>query len=180
VPCRSTTTSSSPQPPTNMSLRPRPTSTCGGKQSDTSIRLTIWVSEEPATSGGSSSAVAGGNHFLCVDVESQRLQIYSDDGHGMHAIRGCGTLSTWSLRSPHRSAQSLQGLILTTCSEAATVGRGRRVACGGGFCVWRAGVRFRDAGKHDDVRWSVEGDGARKPGHTKLSYYRLIVVEKRL
>jgi hypothetical protein len=102
----------------------------------------------PATSGGSSPAVAGGNHFRCADAESQRLEIYSDDGHGRHAIGGCGTLSTWSSwsLSSHRSARSLQGLILTTCSEAATVGRGRRVACGGGFCVWRAGVCFRDVG----------------------------------
>jgi hypothetical protein len=37
--------------------------------------------------------------------------------------------------------------------------------------VWRARVRFRDAGKHDDVRQSLEGDNARKPGRTKLSYY---------
>jgi hypothetical protein len=45
------------------------------------------------------------------------------------------------------------------------------VACEGGFCVWRVGVRFRDAGKHDDVRRSPEGDNARKPGRMKLSYY---------
>jgi hypothetical protein len=32
--------------------------------------------------------------------------------------------------------------------------------------VWRAGVRLRDAWKHDDVRRSLEGDNTRK-----LSYY---------
>jgi hypothetical protein len=37
--------------------------------------------------------------------------------------------------------------------------------------MWRVGVCFRDVGKHDDVRRSLEGDSARKPGRTKLSYY---------
>jgi hypothetical protein len=37
--------------------------------------------------------------------------------------------------------------------------------------VWCARVRFRDEGKHDDVRRSLEGYNARKPGHMKLSYY---------
>jgi hypothetical protein len=65
------------------------------------------------------------------------------EGHSTRSSRGL---------SSHRSAQSLRGLILTTRSEVATAGGGRRVECGGGFYVWRAGVHFRDAGKHDDVR----------------------------
>jgi hypothetical protein len=52
------------------------------------------------------------------------------------------------------------------------VGGGRRVACGGGFCMWRAGVCFRDAGKHDDVRQSLEGDIARNSP--------IVIVDKRL
>jgi hypothetical protein len=36
---------------------------------------------------------------------------------------------------------------------------GQRKVCGarGGFSVRRVGVRFKGAGKHDDVRWSLEG-----------------------
>ena len=56
-------------------------------------------------------------------------------------------------------------------SEVEIAGGERRVACTGSFCVWGAGFRFGDAGKHDDVRRSLEGDSARKPGRTKLSYY---------
>jgi hypothetical protein len=37
-------------------------------------------------------------------------------------------------------------------------------------CVVRE-FRFRDVGKHDDARRSLEDDNARKPRHTKLSYY---------
>jgi hypothetical protein len=42
---------------------------------------------------------------------------------------------------------------------------GQRKVCGprGGFCVWCVRVRFRGAGKHDDVRWSLEEDDTRKP-----------------
>jgi hypothetical protein len=99
------------------------------------------VSEEPATSGDSSSAADGDNHFYCADVESQRPEIYNNDDRGRHAIGGCGVAghSKRSSRglSSHRSARSLRGLILTTCSEVATTGGERRVACGDGFCVWR-------------------------------------------
>jgi hypothetical protein len=72
--------------------------------------------------------------------------------------------SAWSSRglSLHRSARSLRGFILTARSE---------VAIAVSFCMWRAIVRFRDAGKHGDVRRPLEGDNARKPKHTKLSYY---------
>jgi hypothetical protein len=136
-----------------MSTRPCPTSTCHGKQSDASTRLTTWVSEEPATSGDPSPAVGGGNHFHYADAESQRPEIYSDGGRGRHTIGGCGMAdhSTRSSQgiSSRRSAQSLLGLILTTRSEVATAGRGRRVACEGSLCAWHAEVA--SAGKHDDV-----------------------------
>jgi hypothetical protein len=85
-------------------------------------------------------------------------------------MAGHSMRSSWGLSS-HRSPQSLQGLILMTCSEVAATGGGRHVACGGGFCMWRAGVRFRDVGNHDNVRWSLEGDNTQKSGRTKLSYY---------
>jgi hypothetical protein len=84
--------------PTSISPRPRPTSTCHGKQSDASTRLTTLVSKEPATSGDPSPA-ASGNHFRCADVESQKLEIYSDDGRGRHAIGGCGGVAGHLTRS---------------------------------------------------------------------------------
>jgi hypothetical protein len=66
-------------------------------------------------------------------------------------MAGHSTRSSWDLYS-HHAAWSLWGLILMTRSEVATSGGGRRVECGGGFRVCYAGVRFRDAGKHDDIR----------------------------
>jgi hypothetical protein len=88
-------------------------------------------------------------------------EIYSGGGLGRHAIGGYGVAghSTGSSRglSSHRLPQSLRGLILMTRSEVATVSRERRVSCGGNCCVWRARVRFRDAGKHDDVQQSLRG-----------------------
>jgi hypothetical protein len=72
-------------------------------------------------------------------------------------MAGHSTRSSWGLSS-HRSTQSLRGLILTMRSEVEIAGGERRVACTGSFCVWGAGFRFGDAGKHDDVRRSLEGD----------------------
>ena len=71
-----------------------------------------------------------------------------------HSIRSSRSLSS------HHSAWSLQRLVLMTRFEVATAGGGRHVMCGGGFYVRRAGVCFRDAVKHDDVRRSLEGDNA--------------------
>jgi hypothetical protein len=71
--------------------------------------------------------------------------------------------------SSHRLARSLWGLILTTRSEVVIADGGRRVETVF-VCVVRE-FRFRDVGKHDDARRSLEDDNARKPRHTKLSYY---------
>jgi hypothetical protein len=71
-------------------------------------------------------------------------------------MAGHSTPSSWDL-TLHRSTRSLQGLILTTRSKVARTRGGKHVACGGGFCVWRVGVCFRDVGKHDGVRRSLEG-----------------------
>jgi hypothetical protein len=140
MPRRSTTASSSsvpqregpwPQPPTTMSTRPRPTSTCHGKQSDVSTILTTRVSEEPATSRDLSPAAGGGNHFRCADAESQRPEIYSDDSRGRHAIRGCGMTghSTWSSRG--LSSIARHGVCGDLSSRRApSCGKGRRNACG--------------------------------------------------
>jgi hypothetical protein len=48
--------------------------------------------------------------------------------------------------------------------------------------MWRAGVHFRDVGKHNNVQWSLEGDNARKSRRTKLSYYSSIeeIIEVRV
>jgi hypothetical protein len=110
-----------------MSLCRRPTSTCHGKQSDASNRLTTRVSEEPATSGDPSPTAGGGNHFRCAGTESQRLEIYSDVGRGRHAIGGCGvashsTRSSWGLSS-YCSARILRGLILTDVLRGCDNGR---------------------------------------------------------
>jgi hypothetical protein len=89
-------------------VRPRRAWKAVGRQHQT---ITTRVSEEPATSRDPSPATGGGNHFRCADTESQRPEIYCDDGCGRHAIGGCGVAghSTWSSRglSSHRSARCL-------------------------------------------------------------------------
>jgi hypothetical protein len=157
-----------------MSPRPRPTSMCHGKQSDASTRLMTWVSEELVTSGDPSLAVGGGNHFCRTNAESQcqkfiamAVVVSTLSEVVAWRVTRCGVNGAYPGIARHRVCGDLSSL----CSEVATSGEGRSVACGGGFCVWCAGVRFRDAGKHDDVRWSLEGDNTRKPGRTKLSYY---------
>jgi hypothetical protein len=70
-----------------------------------STRLTTRVSEEPATSGDPSPVAGGGNHFRCADAESQRPEIYSDDGRGKHTIEGCGVASHSTRSSRGRIAR---------------------------------------------------------------------------
>jgi hypothetical protein len=146
------------QPPTSMSQRSRPTSTCHGKQSDASTRLTTWVSEEPATSGDPSPAAAG-NHFCYADAESQRQKFIA-----MTVV--ADTLSAeFAGTYPH---DTLRG-----CDSGQRKARGvrrrfLRVACGSLF------QRCEEAQRHT----LVTGGGQHTKTRTRNS--PIIIVEKRL
>jgi hypothetical protein len=172
-----------PQSPTNMSPRPRSTLTCHGKQSDASTRPITRVSEEPATSGDPNPASGGGNHYRCANAESERLEIYSDGGHGKHAI--------WRLRRGGSLDAEFTGPILASlgtkfvgvyphdalrgCDSGRRKARGvrrrfLRVTCGSSF------QRCGEARRRTMVTW--EGQRTKTRMHETLLY--IILVEEKL